>query len=499
MFYNDLGKHKFLCLYIMQFIKKNYILLSLLGINILFKTICLSSQPISHDEPFTIYHAQFDFLNIIHYLKNYNNPPLFELVLHFWINVFGISPFAVRLLPMLFSSLSVIYIYKIGKLLYNQRIALVSSLLFTCSTFQIYYAHDCRVYSLFLLLTLISFFFFFKLIKDDTLTTVHLICFILTNVLLIYAHYFGFIVWFLQIGITLGWFLKSKQIFKTVLISFIISLLLYAPQLILVISHFLDSAKNGTWLKSPNGLESIYNMLWSFCNAPVVTVLMIILLVVTLIKYIITRKKIEVNIYTKFILVWFIIPFIAMFLISYKVPMFLDRYLIFITPAFYILIALSLNFLFTSQKIYHTLSVIVIILFAITTTVNPFKKRLIDNSIHFIAKNKTPHTLVLVCPFDYITTFAYSYNRSYFKNINQDGEYASLDNQLKSEHIYFVNDIDFAADIVLHQFDTIIYLDAGADFAMPNNNIKKVLSTHFTELDNRYRDNFFKIYTFKKH
>jgi hypothetical protein len=482
----------------MQFIKKNYILLGLLGINILLKTIYLTSQPISHDEPFTIYHAQFDFLNIIHYLKNYNNPPLFELVLHFWIKGFGISPFAVRFLPMLFSSLSVIYIYKIGMLLYSQRIALVSSLLFTFSSFQIYYAHDCRVYPLFLLLTLISFFLFFKLIKDQTLTRVHLICFTLINVLLVYAHYFGFIVWFLQFGIALRWFLESKQVFKTLLISFTISLLLYAPQLILVISHFLDSAKNGTWLKSPNGLESIYNMFWSFCNAPVVTVLIITLLVAAIIKYIITRKKIDVNFYTKYILVWFIIPFIAMFLISYKVPMFLDRYLIFITPTFYILIALSLNFLFKSSKFYYTISVIVILLFAITTTINPFKKRLIDNTIHFITKNKTPHTLILVCPFDYITTFAYSYNQSCFENIHQDSEYASLDNQLKSEHIYFVNDIDFNTDSILHHYDNIIYLDAGADFAMPNNNIKKVLSAHFIELNNRYSDNFFKIYTFKK-
>jgi mannosyltransferase len=482
----------------MQFIKKNYILLSLLGINLLLKTIYLSSQPISHDEPFTIYHAQFDFFNIIHYLKNYNNPPLFELVLHFWIKGFGISAFVVRLLPMIFSSLSVIYIYKIGILLYNQRIALVSSLLFTCSTFQIYYAHDCRVYSLFLLLTLISFLFFFKLIKNHSLTTVHLVCFILTNALLIYAHYFGFIVWFLQIGIILCWHLKSKQVFKTVLISFTISLLLYAPQLILVVSHFLDSAKNGTWLKPPNGLESIYNMLWSFCNEPVLTVLIIILFVVALVKYIIVRKKIVINVYTKYILVWFILPFIGMFLISYKVPMFLDRYLIFITPAFYILIALSLNFLFKSPKIYYTLSDIIILLFAITTTINPFKKRLIDNTIDFIAKNKTPRTLVLVCPFDYITTFAYSYNQNYFKNINQDSEYDSLYHQLKSDHIYFINDIDYTRDSILQQFDTIVYLDAGADFAMPNNKIKNVLSTHFTELSNRYSDNFFKIYTFKK-
>ena len=98
----------------MEFIKKHFIVLALFLLNIIIKVMYLSFQPISHDEPFTVYHAQFDFYNIIHYLKNYNNPPLFELILHFWIKCFGISPFSVRFLPMLFSSLSVVLFYKIG-------------------------------------------------------------------------------------------------------------------------------------------------------------------------------------------------------------------------------------------------------------------------------------------------------------------------------------------------------------------------------------------------
>ena len=194
----------------MQALLKNYIPLFILALNIAIKLIFISSQDISHDEPFTIYHAQFDFLNIIHYLKNYNNPPLFELIMHFWIKYFGISPLSVRFLPMLFSSISVLFVYKIGFLIFDKKTAIVSSLLFTFSSFQIFYSHDCRVYSLFLLLTLISFYLYFLLVKKRKISSINMFFYILINSLLLYAHYFGFIVLFMQISFALFFYFYHK-------------------------------------------------------------------------------------------------------------------------------------------------------------------------------------------------------------------------------------------------------------------------------------------------
>ena len=145
-------------------LKKHRLPIGLVLINIIIKSIYLTDQSVSHDEPFSLYHAQFDFWTLIDFLKKYNNPPLYEIILHYWIKVFGISELAIRALPMLFSSLSVLFIYKIGKSFFDIRVGLAASLLFTFSSFQIWYAHDCRVYSLFLLLTVMSMYFFFKLI-----------------------------------------------------------------------------------------------------------------------------------------------------------------------------------------------------------------------------------------------------------------------------------------------------------------------------------------------
>src|SRR3954468_23777111 len=92
-------------------------------LNFFTKLVFLTSQEIALDEPFSIYHAQFPVFVIIEQLKGYNNPPLYEIILHFWIRLFGISPFSVRLLPMLFACLSPVALFYFAKNYFPLRTA----------------------------------------------------------------------------------------------------------------------------------------------------------------------------------------------------------------------------------------------------------------------------------------------------------------------------------------------------------------------------------------
>ena len=105
-------------------------------INFYVKFKFISYQSIAGDEPFSIYFSQFNITTIISHLSSGNNPPLFEIILHLWIKLFGISETSVRLLPCLFSSITVYFIYKIGQKFFSFKSAIIASLFFTLSNYQ---------------------------------------------------------------------------------------------------------------------------------------------------------------------------------------------------------------------------------------------------------------------------------------------------------------------------------------------------------------------------
>lgn len=481
----------------MRFLKNSYPLILLFFLNMILKSLYLGTEPISHDEPFTIYHAQFAIGDLIMYLKHYNNPPLFEIILHFWIKVFGISEVAVRFLPMLFSALSVIPVYLIGRDFFNTRVAIVSALLFSFSTMQIWYAHDCRVYSLFLLLAAVSVYLFFRLLCAGKASPLLITSLILTNTLMVYAHYFGFFVWLIEGLILVVYYRANRKLLFGFGAVLFFSMLLYIPHIVTLYERFSDSATHGTWLKAPAGIESLYNMIWSFSNAPLSAVLCLVLFAMSLLKFFaFTKRKIS-NPFVAYLIIWFMVPFFFMFFLSYKIPMFLDRYLIFITPAFYLLLAGSLCFLFPAKKAYLAGAVILVGAFMFSASLNPSKKRAVRDVVDLIKQRQYPETLVLICAPEFMTTFAYYYNNTYFKQLDGHSEYGRLTELLNKDHISFIHEIDPQTAQHIGHYKKLIYLDAGADFSVPGNHIKEDLLKLYPLQEEKFHPELFHTYFFQ--
>jgi hypothetical protein len=255
---------------------------------------------------------------------------------------------------------------------------------------------------------------------------------------------------------------------------------MYLPHLVPMITRFGDSVK-GTWLEPPVGIDSLYNMLWSFSNFPVMTVICITLLFISLILAIRNKEYITVKLNSDKVLIisWFIIPFFGMFFISFWVPMYISRYLIFALPAYYILLAACIEYLIRKKLYFNIFSLLLISGFAFSLDLNPDKKQPVTKIMTLINQNKDPNTLVLVSPDEFLPTFAYNYNKEYFSSISDQKEYHLTDSLLKTENIFLLNNLDTNSTLLKGKFDKVIYLGLGAEKNAPEYSVIRSISTKF--------------------
>ncbi|MBS1646939.1 MAG: glycosyltransferase family 39 protein [Bacteroidetes bacterium] len=431
----------------LSFIKK-YIPFFLLALNLCLVLVDFTIRPISIDEPFSIYHAQFDVSQIIRHLLDGNNPPLFEIILHFWIKLFGISPISVRTLPALFACLCPVALYFFGKKNFSFAVGLSSSLLLSFSDLMLFYAHDCRVYSLFVLLTIASFYYFMELLRNPTLMP--RILFVAYSVLLIYAHYFGLLVLCIQ-GFHI--LLHQRKRFLFFFLHYLIIGMLYAPYIIIVCTRLVATSSGSNWIKAPTNLIDLYYMLWAFSNAPVPTAMGIAAIGAFLIKEVLTKKMLPAK--TKLVLAWFFIPFLGMFTVSFFMPMYLPRYLLFSIPAYYLSISIGVESLFATRA--YRLIALLAILSAVGFS-HHFRTKKDESFLLFLSvfnKAKPDQTLVLVnCGIEDVPLIAYHYNTAFFSFIKSGKAYHQTDSLLKNNNIY----VNYTAINDSTRFDTLIYL-----------------------------------------
>jgi mannosyltransferase len=459
-----------------------------LVVNLVLKVWFVESQSIAGDEPFSIYMAGMRPQVIISHLMTGNNPPLWELLLHYWTRLFGIGPFAVRILSVLFSSLTAVVILMLGKEIRGLRVGVVASLLFTFSNYHVMFSHEARCYALFALLTSVSMLLFVRILFLTSRSWWYILGLSVVNGLLIYTHFFGFWVLFVQSVLSI-WSLTrngvSKQRGYSYLISLIISLIGYFPYVSVLFHRFSESASKGTWLSPPNGIDGMYTMLWNFSNQPVVVVVCILLLSAGL-MHICWKGSTPLTLGERVVIFWFLLPFILMFLFSYVVPMWLDRYLIFVTPAYYLSLALLADRLFSGPRAFTLLAGVLVLLFLVTLNPNVSNKRDLRGVVSRIKELRVqfPNANVLICPEWAALGVLYHWDMQCFSQPTGIENFkANVYPCLTENGIYGVAGAGTIEAQKIGTSSHIIYLDAAADFVYPSNGIAAWLQSSFDQCE----------------
>ena len=459
-------------------------------LNTLIKGLFLPSTSIAGDEPFSIYHAQMDVFSIVRLLSSGNNPPLYEIILHYWISIFGISEWAVRLPSLIFSSITAYYIYKIGIKYLTPEIALTACVLFVFSNYQILYAHQARGYTLFGMLTTMSLYYYIQFINQKAEPFKYSWLFIIINVLLIYTHYFGIIVLGIEITFILFNPHLRQLLLRKMLFVFGIIAICYLPMLYTMFIRFTDSVTNGTWIQAPDGFNSLFGMVKTFTNMPVVAAISILFFIIAIIKFFILKEK--ANLINKLLTYWFVVGFFGMFFISYAVPVFLDRYLMFAAIPFVLLLSAVANNLINGRVMALLPPIIICILFIATTSLNITNKRNVRETVQYVESLKQDSTMVIISPKHFVLNFAYYYDKRVFKNINTKEIYKNIQADFTKNHIYTTNAI---SELDYKDYNHIVFLNAGADFSFPDNNIEKELSQQYSDTSTQ---KFYEIFIVKE-
>src|SRR4051812_30724217 len=109
------------------------------------------------DEALTVDIARLPIARIPGALRHDGAPPLYYVLLHGWMQVFGTGDVAVRSLSGVASLASLPLAYLAGRRLGGRRVAFAALVVMATSPFAIHYATETRMYALVALLSLVGF------------------------------------------------------------------------------------------------------------------------------------------------------------------------------------------------------------------------------------------------------------------------------------------------------------------------------------------------------
>ena len=112
------------------------------------RVILLDSKGMWLDETFSVWLANHSVVDMLQWTARIDqHPPLYYLLLHYWIALNGDSPYYVRLLSALFGAATIPIIYLIGKRMSGAVVGFAAAVILALSPFNIYFAQETRMYT----------------------------------------------------------------------------------------------------------------------------------------------------------------------------------------------------------------------------------------------------------------------------------------------------------------------------------------------------------------
>ncbi|MCX7955746.1 MAG: hypothetical protein N2593_01380 [Patescibacteria group bacterium] len=309
-------------------------------------------QSLWRDEAFSYLISKKNIIEILFLTAKDFNPPLYYIILHFWIKIFGYSEIVLRSLSLIFYLgiiyVSFLFLNEIFK--FKTKKSFFYLIFFIINPSLLYYAFEARMYSMFAFFSLLS---FYSLLKKNKKI------YLLSTILGLYTHYFMIFV------ISIQYFIfKSKNQINAFLSFLPWILFLFLNKNIFSSSFWI---KNISLKESVNFLGNIYTGYeydLNFFNNQINKISVFLILIIFSIFFLKFKNKSEKKVF-KILIIWgFFIP-LLIFFISFIKPVFLSRYLIFSTIGLLFLITFIIE-----KHSFLIKTIIIFLLFFLTLNYN---------------------------------------------------------------------------------------------------------------------------------
>jgi mannosyltransferase len=311
----------------------------------------LDYQSLWRDEMDAILFARQELCQLLPlFVKPGHNGPLYYVLLHGWLRLVGDSEFSLRFLSLLCGILAVPLIYLVGHRWIGDRASLVAALLAATSPYLIWYGQEGKMYALLLLLSLASTYVYQTALRRNhlrlwafyvLLVTISLYVHLLSVLILPFHFLLFFVTW-----------PRYRGAWKAWMGTFVVLTLPYLPllrwEVVLLRRPFTTGHQFYALyeilaiLLSALSLNAAHGRnLWSIA-------LFVFLLLSGLLLTVRSREAVNRTTGDQpesagrerlILALYLFIPILGIFLISLGMPIFTDRYLITIVPAFLLLLA----------------------------------------------------------------------------------------------------------------------------------------------------------------
>ncbi len=320
----------------------------------LLRTVNLGMQSLWRDEVDALRFSSWSLADLLAGLfRTGHNGPLFFLFLRLWRNLTGNSEFALRYPSVFFGTLAIpLGIVLARQLGLSRRAGLLLSLLLATSPYLVWYGQEAKMYTLLLALVTLAFIAYLKALAGVGIKWWGI--FVIATSLSFYTHILSPLMLAVYPVAALTNWTAWRQHWRGWLISMACLTLPYVPLALWQWPLIFDGYQSGHPFYPLQ--EQTYLLLQLYSRGllrfaglvPIVLVVFLFLggLFLSDLNQEGTNRGWRLaGIRSRVVLAaWALLPPLIVYLISRRVAVFEDRYLIYITPAFYLLLAVGVTF-----------------------------------------------------------------------------------------------------------------------------------------------------------